>query len=296
MSAPAPSPDHAAVRELTRRSRSNFYYSFFFLPRDQRAAIETVYAFCRSVDDAVDTAPDEGTGRERLEWWRRELAACFGDGASPAHVITRDLAEQVERFRLTREPLEEVIRGVEMDLTRHRYESFDDLAVYCRRVASAVGHSCIEIFGSRGEASRRFATTLGLAFQLTNILRDIRSDGRRGRIYLPADELRRFGWSEEDALAGKPGPAFDSLMEFQCGRARDLFRQAARELPPGEERRLMAASIMGAIYGKILEKISRDPGAVLRERVTLSPPRKIAVAVAAFGRARLASGRSPSPA
>ncbi len=158
MTAAAPASDHALVEGLTRRSRSNFYYSFLFLPRPQREAITAVYAFCRSVDDAVDGASDPSTARAQIEWWRRELAACFGEGI-PSHPITRDLAAHVVQSGLSREPLEEVVRGVEMDLTRRAYETFDDLAVYCRRVASAVGHSCIEIFGSRGDASRRYATT-----------------------------------------------------------------------------------------------------------------------------------------
>lgn len=287
MTARASGGDHAHVRAFTRRSRSNFYYSFLFLPPAQREAIEALYAFCRSVDDAVDGAASVEAGRGALERWRRELAACF-DGGDPEDPITRHLAVQVRRFDLSRDPLEEVIRGVEMDLTPRRYETFEDLALYCRRVASAVGLSCIEIFGSRGEASRRYATTLGIAFQLTNIIRDLRADCRRGRLYLPADEMARFGYSREEAAAGRAGPAFSALMEFQCRRARDHFDRARREFPAGEGRRLVAATIMGAIYRRILEEICRRPEAVLEGRVSLSQARRMAIAAAAYARARWA--------
>lgn len=287
MTARASTGDHAHVRAFTRRSRSNFYYSFLFLPPAQREAIEAVYAFCRSVDDAVDGAASSEAGRDELERWRRELAACF-DGGDPEDPITRHLAVQVSRFDLSRDPLEEVIRGVEMDLTQRRYETFEDLALYCRRVASAVGLSCIEIFGSRGEASRRYATTLGIAFQLTNIIRDLRSDCRRGRLYLPADEMARFGYSREEAAAGRGGPAFSALMEFQCRRARDYFTRARQEFPAEDGHRLVAATIMGAIYRRILEKISRRPEAILGGRVSLSRARRMAVAAAAYARARWA--------
>ena len=287
MSTATSSPDHAVVCRLTRRSHSNFYYSFLFLPRPQRGAIMAVYAFCRSVDDAVDAAPDPATARAQLERWRRELAACFGEG-EPAHPITRDLADQVRRMGLTREPLEEVIRGVEMDLTQRAYETFEDLAVYCRRVASAVGLSCIEIFGSRGEESRRYATTLGLAFQCTNILRDLRADCRRGYCYLPAEEMRRFGYTGEEAASGRGGPGFKALMEFQCRRAQGLFAQADAEFPRAERRRLYAAEIMGAIYRRICKRIARSPEAVLERRVSLSRPHRLALAAGLFARARLA--------
>ncbi len=281
----AASADHSLVRGITRRSRSNFYYSFLFLPRAQREAIHAVYAFCRCVDDAVDAAADAAAGRARLDHWRRELAACFGDG-QPTDPVARDLAVHVARAGLTRAPLEEVIRGVEMDLTQRRYETFEDLAVYCRRVASAVGHACIEVFGSRGEASRRYATTLGVAFQLTNILRDLRSDCRRGRHYLPAEEMRRFGYSGEEAAAGQGGAAFTAFMEFQCSRAAGLFRQAEAEFPAGERPRLFAAEIMGAIYRRLLDKIASRPLSVLEGRVTLSRARRLALAAGVYARAR----------
>jgi phytoene synthase len=282
------SADQAAVHSVARGSRSNFYYAFFFLPAAQRAALEAVYAFCRRVDDAVDDATDPGVARSELGRWRRELAACYGEG-SPKDPIARDLALQVERFDLSREPFEDVIRGVEMDLETRQYETFEDLELYCRRVACAVGYSCIEIFGSRGERSRRYATSLGVAFQLTNILRDLRSDAGKGRLYIPADEMRRFGYTMEDAAEGRTGTAFTALMKFQCERARALFRQAEREIPPGEEENLLAAEIMRAIYRGLLEKIARRPEAVLEGRVSLSRTRKMTMAAAAFARNRWSS-------
>ncbi len=287
---PAPGSTHRdgdVVRDITRRSRSNFYYAFFFLTTEQRAAIEAVYSFFRVVDDAVDEASSAEEGRAALRTWRRELAACYGEG-EPAHPISRSLAVQIGRFELTREPFEEVIRGVEMDLEGRRYETFEELEVYCRRVASAVGFSCIEIFGSRGERSRRYADTLGQAFQLTNILRDLRADARRGRLYLPVEEMRRFGYAESDAAEGRTGPAFSALMQFQCARARGLFRRAGEELPPSEEERLLAAEIMRAIYGGVLARIERRPESVMEGRISLSRPRKIALAAAAYARTRYA--------
>jgi len=280
--------DRGVVHDITTRSRSNFYYAFFFLPKQQREAIESLYAFCRGVDDAVDDNPDPAVARAALDRWRRELAACYGEG-SPSDPVTRDLIRHVRSFGLSREPLEEVIRGVEMDLDGSRYETWEELQLYCRRVASAVGLSCIEIFGSRGEPSRRYATTLGLAFQLTNILRDIRQDARRGRLYLPAEEMRRFGFTMEDAAAGKAGRPFADLMAFQCARARELFDRARAGLPRGEEDRLLAAEIMRTIYAGILEKIDSRPGAVLEGRVALSTGRRIAMAAAAYAKRKWAS-------
>jgi len=280
--------DHAIVSGITRGSRSNFYYSFLFLPRPQREAIHAVYAFCRCVDDAVDAASDKSAARTELARWRTELAAAFGEG-SPADPVTRDLALHAARMNLSRGPLEEVIRGVEMDLTQRRYESFEDLSVYCRRVASAVGHSCVEIFGSRGAASMRYATTMGLAFQMTNILRDLRSDCQQGRFYLPAEEMRRFGYSSEEAAAGRGGPAFEALMEFQCRRAEALFRRSDAEFPKEERRKLFAAEIMGAIYRRILSRIAGRPAAVLEGRVTLPRGHRLALAAGLYIRARLLS-------
>ncbi len=280
--------DHEVVRDVARRSRSNFYYAFFFLTTEQRAAIEAVYSFFRVVDDAVDDARSAEEGRRALESWRRELAACYGEG-EPSHPISRSLAVQIDEFELSRESFEEVIRGVEMDLEGRRYETFEELEAYCRRVASAVGHSCIEIFGSRGERSRRYADTLGLAFQLTNILRDLKTDALRGRVYLPAEEMRRFGYTQKDAEDGRAGPAFSALMAFQCARARDLFRRAGEELPPSEAERLLAAEIMRAIYGGVLARIERRPEAVMEGRVRLSRARKITLAAAAYARTRYAS-------
>lgn len=280
--------DRELVHSITTKSRSNFTYAFLFLPREQREALESLYAFCRVVDDAVDDSEDPAVARRALERWRRELAACFG-GREPSDPVTRALARQVESFNMSREPLEEVIRGVEMDLEGARYETWEDLQVYCRRVASAVGHSCLEIFGSRGEASRRYATTLGLAFQLTNILRDLRADARRGRCYLPLEEMRRAGYTLEEAAAGRRSPAFFDLMRHQCDRAADLFHRAGEELPPREENRLMAAEIMRAIYRGILDKIIARPQAVLEGRVRLGTGRRIALAAAAYARTRWSS-------
>lgn len=267
---------------------TNFYYSFLVLPADRRRAIIAVWDFCRAVDDAVDEAP-EGVGGElgaagQLARWRRELEACYAGG----DLLTeqgRNLAPFIQRFGLPKEAFEAVIEGVAMDLERSRYETFEALREYCRRVASAVGRICVEIFGYRDERTREYADDLGIALQLTNIIRDIPTDLGRGRIYLPLEDLRRFGCTEEDLAAGRLSPPVRALLEFECRRAREYYEKAERDLPRVDRKRLVAARIMGGIYHAILEGIERRGYDVFTEKVRVPRPRRALIAAALWARA-----------
>lgn len=277
--------DREHVRKMTRASRSNFYYSFLFLPKPQREALESVYAFCRAVDDAVDNAEDASRGHALVEHWRGELAAATRKEAT--HPIARALAVTLERYPIDPRHLEEIIDGVAMDLTIHHYETFRDLERYCYHVAGAVGLVCIEIFGYTDPAARDYAVALGLAFQMTNILRDVGRDASAGRVYLPADEMARFGCTEADLRAPTPSKAFLEMMRFQTTRAGDLFRKAKELFPSCDRRRLYPAEIMGGIYESLLEAIVRRDHDVLGEKVSVSRPRKLAIAARCYLRSRL---------
>ena len=282
--------DQSYVRRLARTSGSNFYYSFLFLPRAQREAIQAVYAFCRAVDDSVDQAKGAQEASRQIAFWRAELAACGSEDADPpAHPITRTLAVHMRRYPIQRRHLEEIIDGVAMDVVPRRYRTFEDLREYCHRVASAVGLVCIEIFGYREDSAREYAVALGLAFQLTNILRDVRDDAAMGRVYLPVEEMARFGCGEQDLEARRPSAGFIDLMKFEAARAHGLFNLARSIFPARDRRTLFAAEIMGAIYEAILDEIERRGFDVLSTRVTLSRPRKLAIASRLYLRSRLSA-------
>ena len=286
-----PEPAHTSfdkryVTRLTRASKSNFYYSFLFLPRPQREAIHAVYAFCRAVDDSVDNAADPPEAARRVAFWRGELAAC-GDGQA-THPVTRALAFHMGRFPIDPRHLGEIIDGVEMDVAPRRYATFAELKEYCYHVASAVGLVCIEIFGYRDEAAREYAVNLGLAFQMTNILRDVKGDADRGRVYLPLEEVARFGCTEKDLRAGSPSTSFRELMKFESARARGLFADARRVFPAADRRTLFAPEIMRAIYEALLDKIESRGYDVLRDTVKLSRSRKLAIATRLFLLSRVA--------
>ncbi len=210
---------------------TSFYYAFLVLPKAEREAIIAVWDFCRAVDDVVDeggSAADPATLAAALDGWRQELARCYG--GSPATPQGRALQPWIRHFDLSRKPFEDLIDGVAMDLDHTRYADFDALYQYCWRVASTVGLICIEIFGQRSPGARDYAIDLGLALQLTNILRDVAPDGQRGRIYLPLADLARFGCTEAELLAGTPTPAVRSLLAFEASRARDYYARAAATL------------------------------------------------------------------
>jgi 15-cis-phytoene synthase len=276
---------------------TNFYYSFLVLPAHKRRAIVAVWDFCRAVDDAVDGAHagvggSEGAERE-LARWRDELRACF-EGGSPTTPQGRALAPLVTSFNLRRPHFEALIEGVEMDVHPRRYETFADLYEYCTRVASAVGLICLDIFGASTPASRQYATDLGVALQLTNILRDVPDDLAQGRVYLPQEDLRAHGCTDADleheaarAGGGIRSAAVKRVLAGHAQRARDYYARAARALPHQEARRLVAAEIMGAIYRAILTRIERRDYDVFREVVRIPRPRRAAIAARVWARTML---------
>lgn len=243
------------------RRNTNFYYSFAVLPEHKRHAIIAVWDFCRAVDDDVDERAGQlGTEESRREaaasmaGWRDELAACY-EGRQPRTPQGIALAPHIAAFKLPRQPLEDVIDGVEIDLDRPRFRTFDELRGYCLRVASAVGLVCIEIFEYTSPRCKQYAIDLGIALQLTNILRDLGRDLDAGRLYLPTEDLERFGVTEADLRAGRATGPIRALLEFEAGRARDHYARAAQELPREDAKRLAAARIMGAIYLDLLRRI-----------------------------------------
>jgi phytoene synthase len=263
-------------REKAAASGSSFYYSFLFLPPARRRAITAFYAFCREVDDVVDEAKDTGVARAKLAWWRTEVADLFA--GHPTHPVTRALEPFITEFGLDAARMGEIIDGMEMDLTRHRYADFESLALYCHRVAGVVGQVAAAIFGYTNPRTLEYAEALGLAFQLTNIIRDVGEDARLGRVYLPADELARHGLSAEDILSLAPGAGFDAMMREQAARAEAQYERAFALLPPEDRRAQRAGLIMAAIYRTLLAEIRRDGFPVMDARVSLTPIRKFWIA------------------
>jgi phytoene synthase len=257
-------------------SGSSFYYSFLFLPPPQRRAITALYAFCREVDDVVDECSDLQLAGTKLDWWRGEVDALFAGQAR--HPVGQALTPVVARFNLPREQFLEIIDGMEMDLTQNRYPDFKALQLYCYRVASIVGLLSAEIFGYRDRRTLKYAHDLGLAFQLTNVIRDVGEDARRGRIYLPADELQRFGVSPNDILQARNSDAFRQLMAFQIERAEQFYAQAFAALPATDRKAQRPGLVMAAIYRTLLQEIKRDGCQVLTQRTALAPLRKLWIA------------------
>ena len=278
------------VSRLTRKSRSNFFYAFLCLPRPQREALYAVYAFCRIVDDAVDLGQERDGQRRELMGWREEIARVYG--GTPAHPAGERLQAAIRAFPIPRAVLEEIIAGVEMDLDKTRYETFEELYPYCYRVASAVGLACIEIFGYRDPRARDYAVNLGIALQLTNILRDVQVDARAGRVYLPQEDLRRFDVSAEDLAAGRYTPRFVELMTAEAARAREYYKEAWAALPAADAPSLFAAEIMGRTYWALLQALEARRFQVFGTRVSLPAHRKLAIALGCWMRARW--GRRPA--
>ena len=276
---------------------TSFYYSFLVLPPRKRNAIIAVWDFCRAVDDAVDEVvpehewagglTDEARARAsaQLADWRSELAAAY-DGTPRARQAVA-LQPFIREFNLPRGRFEELVDGVEMDLTHARYETFASLVENCRRVASAVGLICVEIFGYSNPRARAYAENLGLALQLTNIIRDVSADCTRGRIYLPTEDLNRFGVSEADLRVGAVTPRIEALLRFECERAHEYYRRAAEQLPTEDARSLLAAEIMGAIYFEILQRIEQKGYDVFSERIRVPRPRRAVIALRLWIRAIL---------
>jgi phytoene synthase len=267
---------------------SNFYYSFLFLPADQRDAILEVYSFCHEVDDLVDHPRPGSDPQAELDGWRADIEALY-HGREPSRRAER-LAPHIECFSLPQQAFLDIVDGVEMDLHQDRYATWDGLRLDCRRVASAVGLLCIEIFGYRNPRSRDYAVELGLALQLTNILRDLKADAKRDRIYLPGEDLERFGVREEELLQGTASERMRELLAFECQRARGLFFRAENVLPPEDRMPLYAAEIMGRIYLRILERIEERDFDVWGPRISLSGLRKAGIAFGIWLKYKLLGG------
>ena len=263
-------------QEKAAKSGSSFYYSFLFLPPERRRAITALYAFCREVDDIADEASDVGVARTKLAWWRTEVANLFA--GHPHHPVARALAPFVTPYGLDAGRMNEIIDGMEMDLVHHRYADFESLKLYCHRAAGVVGQLSASIFGYTRPSTLEYAESLGIAFQLTNIIRDVGEDARRGRVYLPADELARFGLTADDILARRGGAAFERLMETQAERAQSYYADAFARLAPEDRRSQRAGLVMAAIYRTLLDEIRRDRFQVLEQRITLTPVRKLWIA------------------
>jgi len=260
--------------------KTSFYYSFQVLPADQRRAIIAVWEFCRAVDDAVDEcdAPGAMPAPEAVAFWRAELARCFGGEAPSTGQGTR-LQPLIREFDLPRQAFEDVIDGVAMDLDHDRYETFEDLLQYCHRVASAVGMICIRIFRCESPAAAEYALHLGVALQLTNIVRDVKSDLERGRLYLPLEDLRQAGCTVEDLVAGRVTAPVKALLAFECARAHEFYAKAVAVRPPVDRQRLVAAEIMRAVYAETLSRIEERGYDVFAARIRVPKPVQVWIAL-----------------
>jgi phytoene synthase len=257
-------------------SGSSFYYSFLFLPPERRRAITALYAFCREVDDVVDETDDLQLAATKLAWWRAELANLAAGKAQ--HPVTKALAPFQESFSISVEKLNQIIDGMEMDLTQTRYLDWPGLERYCYHVASVVGLLAAGIFGYRDPRTLAYARELGIAFQLTNIIRDVGEDARKNRVYLPIEDLKRFGVPAADILQAKETPAFRELMAFEAARAREHYGKAMQALPAQDRKAQRPGLVMAAIYRTLLDEIERDGWRVLTQRTSLTPLRKLWIA------------------
>ncbi len=260
-------------QEKCAASGSSFYYSFLFLPPERRQAIMALYAFCREVDDVVDECNDISLASTKLAWWRQEVER-IGEG-NPQHPVGQALKKVAPGINLPKEQLLEIIDGMEMDLQQSRYLDFKGLSLYCYRVASVVGLLAAEIFGYQDRQTQKYAHDLGMAFQLTNIIRDIGEDARRGRIYIPVDELQQFNVTAKDILDGKYSDNFTALMQFQYERAQKYYEQAFAQLPAIDRKNQRPGLIMAAIYRTLLAEIKDENFRVLHQRISLPPMRKL---------------------
>jgi 15-cis-phytoene synthase len=270
-------------RDKAAKSGSSFYYSFLFLPPERRRAITALYAFCREVDDVVDECTEPDIARVKLQWWRTELGELFH--GTPQHPVTRALSPVVASFDLPESRFQEVIDGMEMDLDQNRYARFDDLKIYCHRAAGVVGLMAVEIFGRTQASTLEYAENLGIAFQLTNIIRDVGEDARRDRIYLPMDELAQFKVDAEDILRGRATDRFTELMRFQIDRARAYYERAFAALPNEDRRSQRPGLVMAGIYQRLLDDIATQQIDVLTTRASMTPIRKLWIAWRTWRRA-----------
>ncbi|HEU6454425.1 MAG TPA: presqualene diphosphate synthase HpnD [Roseateles sp.] len=266
------SPDDYC-QQKTAQSGSSFYYSFLFLPPERRRAITALYAFCREVDDTVDDATDQSVARIKLAWWRNEVTQMYS--GTPTHPVILALKPHIQPYDLKQEHLQAIIDGMEMDLDQSRYLDYPNLKKYCWHVAGVVGILSASIFGVTNPQTLKYAETLGLAFQLTNIIRDVGEDARKGRIYLPIDELQQFNVTAADLLNARHSEKFEALMKFQAARAQQLYDDAFALLPKEDRRAQRPGLMMAAIYRTLLDEIERDGFHVLTQKISLTPLRKL---------------------
>jgi phytoene synthase len=272
------------VQQKAAASGSSFYYAFLFLPPAKRAAITAFYAFCREIDDVVDEATDTGVAAAKLAWWQAEVAQSFA--GKPSHPVMQALMPVVRDFDIGQHHLQAVIDGCQMDLNQTRYLDYPGLARYCHLVAGVVGEVAAKIFGQTQEQTTAYAHTLGQALQLTNIIRDVGEDARRGRIYLPMNEMKQFGVSAQDILSRQYSDRFTALMSFQAQRAHQLYQQALALLNASDRQSQKPGLMMASIYRALLAEIEQDQFQVLHQRISLTPLRKFWLAwkVQALGR------------
>ncbi len=266
------SPDEYC-QQKTVQSGSSFYYSFLFLEPARRRAITALYAFCREVDDTVDEATDGSVARIKLAWWRTEVSSMYK--GTPTHPVTQALQPHIATYRLEEQHLQAIIDGMEMDLDQSRYLDYAGLTRYCWHVAGVVGILSASIFGYTQPQTLAYAEKLGLAFQLTNIIRDVGEDARKGRIYLPVNELQQFGVTAADLLNSRHSEKFEALMRFQTERAQKMYDEALALLPKEDRRAQRPGLMMAAIYRTLLDEIARDGYHVLNQRISLTPLRKL---------------------
>jgi phytoene synthase len=266
------SPDEYC-QQKTVQSGSSFYYSFLFLPPERRRAITAMYAFCREVDDTVDECTDQSIARIKLAWWRTEVSAMYG--GTPTHPVMQALQPHLAIYNLQEKHLQAIIDGMEMDLDQTRYLDYQAMQRYCWHVASVVGILSASIFGVTNPRTLEYAEKLGLAFQLTNIIRDVGEDARKGRIYLPVNELQQFGVTAADLLNARHSDKFEALMRFQVERAKQVYAEAFALLPKEDRRAQRPGLMMAAIYRTVLDEIERDRYHVLTQRISLTPIRKL---------------------
>ena len=268
-------------KQKVAQSSSSFTVSFIFLPKTQREAMTALYAFCREVDDVVDECSDYTVAQTKLNWWKSEVTNLYAN--TPQHPVTKALQPFISQFNLAQEHFLEIIDGMEMDLKFNRYEDFKQLQLYCYRVASVVGLLSASIFGFKNRKTLKYAHDLGMAFQLTNIIRDVGEDARRGRIYLPLDELKKANVTEDDILQSRETPQVKELMEYQIERAETYYDKALRELPTEDAKQQRTGLMMAAIYRTLLREIKISSAEkVLTSKTSLPPFRKIVLAVQTY--------------
>jgi phytoene synthase len=260
------------VQQKAAASGSSFYYAFLFLPKERRAAITAFYAFCREIDDVVDEVTDPSVARTKLAWWQSEVTKAFS--GQPSHPVMKALIPLAATYRIEARHLHAVVEGCQMDLEQNRYLDFPGLQRYCHLVAGIVGEVAARIFGQTDEATTTYAHKLGLAFQLTNIIRDVGEDALRGRIYLPVNELQQFDVKAHEILKRQYSDRFSALMQFQTQRALALYDEALGLLPAADRRAQKPGLMMASIYRTLLREIARDNYQVLHQRVSLTPLRK----------------------